>query len=397
MTATLKLKPYQRVVAATGLSNLADGVRFVALPLLALEVSSSPFFLTAVVAASMAPWLVFGVWAGSLTDRLDRSGLAQRTALLRVGLLSLLAVLILLGAVPPVLLLVAAFVLGMSEVLADNVSGALIPSLVPDADLERANSRIVGAEIFGNELIGPAIGGLLFAAAASLPFFTNAGLLAVAFLLLSGLPLLQVPVEEAAHVESREAGAFDGFAAISASPLLRTVTWSSSLLAAIDDARFALLAFLVVEELGLSTSTFGLFLAAGAVGGLIGAFVADRVPRLPLARVSAASFALMALPLIALGLFPNATVVVVALVMTSGGFSMWNVFMVSARQRASAPEMLGRIGAAYRSVVVTASLLGTLAGGLLAEVFSIQVTLAVAAITLTLAAPAVVRSFRGGT
>ena len=397
MTATLKLKPYQRVVAATGLSNLADGVRFVALPLLALEVSSSPFFLTAVVAASMAPWLVFGVWAGSLTDRLDRSGLAQRTALLRVGLLSLLAVLILLGAVPPVLLLVAAFVLGMSEVLADNVSGALIPSLVPDADLERANSRIVGAEIFGNELIGPAIGGLLFAAAASLPFFTNAGLLAVAFLLLSGLPLLQVPVEEAAHVESREAGAFDGFAAISASPLLRTVTWSSSLLAAIDDARFALLAFLVVEELGLSTSTFGLFLAAGAVGGLIGAFVADRVPRLPLARVSAASFALMALPLIALGLFPNATVVVVALVMTSGGFSMWNVFMVSARQRASAPEMLGRIGAAYRSVVVTASLLGTLAGGLLAEVFSIQVTLAVAAITLTLAAPAIVRSFRRGT
>ncbi len=88
MTATLKLKPYQRVVAATGLSNLADGVRFVALPLLALDVTSSPFFLTAVVAASMAPWLVFGLWAGSLTDRLDRRALAQRTALLRVGLLS---------------------------------------------------------------------------------------------------------------------------------------------------------------------------------------------------------------------------------------------------------------------------------------------------------------------
>ena len=392
MTATLKLKPYQRVVAATGLSNLADGVRFVALPLLALDVTSSPFFLTAVVAASMAPWLVFGLWAGSLTDRLDRRALAQRTALLRVGLLSLLGVLVLLSAVPAVLLLGAAFVLGMSEVLADNVNGALIPSLVPEDELERANSRMVGAEILGNELIGPAVGGLLFAAAASLPFFTNAGLLAVAFLLLSGLPLLQIPAD--AQPQTAQRRAFDGFALILASPILRTLTWSSAVLAAIDGAWFALLAFLVVEELGLSYSIFGVFLAIGAFGGLVGAFIADKAPQLPLPKVSAVAFTLMSVPLIVLSAVPTATVVVVALVMTSGAFSMWNIFMVSARQRASTPQTLGTIGAAYRSVVVAAALAGTLAGGLLAELFSIQVTLAAAAVALCLTAPPVLWSFR---
>ncbi len=60
---------------------------------------------------------------------------------------------------------------------------------------------------------------------------------------------------------------------------------------------------------------------------------------------------------------------------------------------ASTPQTLGRIGAAYRSVVVTAALAGTLAGGLLTELFSIRATLVVSAITLCLATPAVSSSF----
>lgn len=381
-------------MAATGLSNLADGIRMVALPLLALQVTASPFFVSAVFAANMSPWLVFGLWAGGLTDRLDRKILAQRTALVRVGLLSLLAVLILINTIPAGLLLGAAFVLGMSEVLADNVNGALIPSLVSEADLERANSRMVGAEILGNELIGPAIGSLLFFAAASLPFFTNAGLLAVAFLLLSGLPLLQVPATGEQEPLAEQLRLLDGIAAVRSSPLLRTITWSSALLAAIDGAWFALLAWLIVEELGWSLAALGAFLAIGAIGGLIGAAVADRAPGLPLSGVAGAAFVLMAVPLAALSLFPNTVVVAVALVITSGGFSMWNVFMVSARQRASTPQTLGRIGAAYRTVVVTSALVGTLVGGLLTELFSIQLTFAVAAVAVSIATPAVVSGFR---
>lgn len=392
MTTAFELQPYQRVVAASGLSNLADGVRFVALPLLTLEVTRSPFFMTAVAAASMLPWLVFGLWAGALTDRVDRAVLARRTALLRVVLLAALGVLILLGAVPLPLLLAAAFVLGTSEVLADNVSGALIPSLIADADLERVNSRMVGAEILGNELIGPAIGGLLFATAASLPFFTNAGLLGLAFLFLSGLPLLQPHDPHIAPSDRPRAS--EGISSLLASPRLRVIAWSSALLAAIDGAWFALLAFLLVEELGRSYATFGVFLAIGAIGGLLGAAAADRAPGLSLPGVSGGVFVAMAVPLLVLSAVPSAGVVVAALVVTSGAFSMWNVFMVSARQRASTPQTLGRIGAAHRVVVVSAALLGTLGGGLLAELASVRATLAVAGLALALATPVVIASFR---
>lgn len=394
MSAMPKLEPYQRVVAATGLSNLADGIRLVALPLVALEVSSSPLFLAAVLAAGVAPWIVLGVWAGSVTDRVDRIVLAQRTAALRVGLLSVLGVLILFDAVPQAVVLCAAFVLGASEVLTDNVNGALLPTLVAETELERANSQVVSAEIVGNELIGPAIGGVLFATAASLPFFTNAGLLAVAFLLLSGLPLLQLPTGEPARAETAHRGAFEGYSLLGASPMLLTITGSSALLAAVDGAWFSLLALLIIEQLGLSSAAFGVFLAIGAAGGLLGAFVAGRMPTVPLSTVAAAVFLLMALPLFALSAAPTTVVVAIALVVTSGAFAAWNVFMVSARQRASTPQTLGRIGASYRTIVVTAGLAGTLIGGLIAELSSIQLAFVCSAVTLCLATPAVVHSFR---
>lgn len=393
MTSTLKLKPYQRVVVASGVSNVADGIRLVALPLLALAVTESPLFVSATIAASLAPWLVFGLWAGRLTDRSDRKLLAQRTALLRVVLLSLLAVLIVVGVVPIPLLLIAAFVLGLSEVLADNVNGTLIPSLVPEENLEHANSRMVAGEILGNELIGPAVGGLLFAAAAALPFFTNAGLLAISYLLLAGLPLLNRFSIDAGY-DFSEPRARDGIEILRSSPLLLTILWSSGLLAAIDGAWFALLALMVTVEMGLSSAALGLFLAVGALGGLIGAAVSRRFDATPLERVAAAIFASMAIPLLTLSMFPNTIMLGIALIATSGAFSLWNVVMVSARQRASPPEALGRVGAAYRTFVVACALVGTLAGGLLAQLVSITATLAVSAIALCAAIPLVLRGFR---
>ncbi len=390
MVAVSFNKPHQRVVAASGLTNLADGIRAVALPLLALQLTSSPFLLAVVFAAGQAPWLLLGLWAGGLADRLDRRMLAQRVALARTGLLALMAVLILLEAVPIALLIAAAFVLGTSEVMADSVNGTLIPDLVPEADLERANSRMVGAEIAGNELVGPALGGLLFAVAASVPFFTNAGLLSLAFVLLAGLPLvgpgsgaenIAGPVSDVGSGEET-AGIRAGLEIVRDTPLLRTITWSSALLAGVDGAWFALIALIITVELGMSAAALGLFLAIGALGGLAGAAFADRKPELTLAWVATAVFATMAIPLVCLALFTNPFVVGFALVLTSAAFALWNVFMVSARQRVTPTELLGRVGAAYRTCVAAAGLLGMLAGGAMAQLASVQATLAASAAIL---------------
>jgi len=393
MTAIAPLTPTQRVVAASGLSNLADGIRIVALPLVALEVTSSPLWVAAVFAASQAPWLLVSPWAGALSDRTDRIRLARRTALLRSVLLAALAALLLFDLVPIALLVAMAFVLGSSEVLADTVSGVLIPLLVPEEKLERANSRMVLAEVLGNELVGPAIGGLLFAFAAFLPFVTNAGLLGVVFLLLTGLRPFAAP-EDDELVELPTDASTRGLSIIRSSPQLRTITVSTAALAAVDGTWFSLLALVVTIELELPAAALGIVLALGAVGGLVGAAVADRLSAVPLSTVASLTFAAIAGPLVVLGWLPNRFSLVVALVVTSAAFAVWNVVMVSARQRGTKASELGRVGATHRMVVMTAALVGTLVGGFIAEVTSLRLTLVVCGVATALAVPVVRRSFR---
>lgn len=407
MTAVALPGSYYRVVGATGLANLADGIRMAAFPLLAASLTDRPLLIALVFAAGEAPWLVIGLWAGKVVDVVDRRRLVQAVTACRTVILAGLACLVLFEVVPLWFVAVTAFALGVFEVLADTVTGALVPSLVPDGQLERANSRMVGVQIVGDELIGPAVGGLLFAVGASIPFFTNASLLALALVILAGLaPLTVHTIEaddgegpmavaeadtraeteaEAGSVPEGAVGAFDGFPFILGRPLLATLTGASAVLAAVDAAWFALLVLFVGDRLGLGPGGFGLLLAIGAVGGLAGAFVADRRPDWSITVVAALVFGSSALSLLALGMFPTVVVTAAVLVVTSGAFALWNVHAVSMRQRLSPNEMLGRVGATYKTLVIGASLMGAMVGGLAAEASSIGRTLVVAGIVLAVA------------
>jgi predicted MFS family arabinose efflux permease len=102
----------------------------------------------------------------------------------------------------------------------------------------------------------------------------------------------------------------------------------------------------------------------------------------------------MAVSLVALGVIPTLPVTTAALIVTSGGFALWNVYVVSARQRATPPVMYGRVQATYRTLVVTAALLGTLAGGLLADLVSLPTTLLICGVIVAMATPLAARGFR---
>ena len=85
------------------------------------------------------------------------------------------------------LLYVVAFLLGIGEAVYDNASQSLVPRLVPDRQLENANAALVTAERVGQDLVGPAVAGVLFTVAVVLPFGLNAVLLAMAGVLLIGI------------------------------------------------------------------------------------------------------------------------------------------------------------------------------------------------------------------
>ncbi len=121
--------------------------------------------------------------------------------------------------------------------------------------------------------------------------------------------------------------------------------------------------------------------------------LADRRPETSLQAVSWTVFISTSGSLVALGALPNPLVSAAALAVTSAAFAVWNVFIVSARQRATPNDMLGRVGAAYRTIVVTASLLGAIIGGIIADLVSIRGTLVTYGVLLALVGPFAARQF----
>jgi hypothetical protein len=171
---------FAKLWTANAVSNLGDGVTLVAGPLLAASLTRDPRLVAGLAVAQRLPWLLFSLVSGALVDRLDRRLLMVRVDAARCVAVGLLGVAVLADAASLPLLYVVFFALGTAETLFDNAAVSILPAVVPRAQLARANGRLLGAQMVANELVAPPLGGLLFAAAAAVPFLLDAGTFAAA-------------------------------------------------------------------------------------------------------------------------------------------------------------------------------------------------------------------------
>src|SRR5215471_6007994 len=84
--AAYELRAFWLYWASTTISYLGDGMRFVALPLLAITLTSSPAQVASVTVAAGLPWPIFGLVAGIAVDRLDRNRLLVSAQAMRASL-----------------------------------------------------------------------------------------------------------------------------------------------------------------------------------------------------------------------------------------------------------------------------------------------------------------------
>src|SRR6266571_1704270 len=105
-----------------------------------------------------APPLVFGLYAGVLSDRLDRRRIVIAADGIRAVVLSVLIATMIAGRVSVTVALLALGLLATAEVFADNTTATLTPMLVRRDDLAVANSRLQTGFITLNQLAGPPIG-----------------------------------------------------------------------------------------------------------------------------------------------------------------------------------------------------------------------------------------------
>lgn len=173
MTTPALGRDYRWFWVSAAASNLGDGVRLGALPLLALSLTDPEVLVAGVTAMTFLPWVVFGALGGVLVDRGNRRRLMLVGQVVRAGLSAGLAITLATDTATIGVVYVVAFGLGLGEVVVDSASQAAIPQLVAPSGLDRANSRLVAAQTVLDQVFGAALGSLLFVVAAPLPFLVD--------------------------------------------------------------------------------------------------------------------------------------------------------------------------------------------------------------------------------
>ena len=378
-------RPFWQLWSASALSNLADGLVKIALPLVAVTLTDSPGLVAGVTLAVTLPWLLFALPVGALADRVDRRIAMVMADVVRAAAMAVLAVPLVLGlessAAALWVLYAVALLLGTAETVYDTCAQSILPQVVARDRLPRANGRLIAVELTANEFVGPPLGGLLVAAGVAAAFVAPAALWAAAvgaLLLLRGG--FAVPREEPTTLRADVA---EGLRYLWRHRLLRTLAAMTGLFNFATNATFAVFVLYAVgpdSAMGLTEVGYGLLFATLAAGSLIGALLAD-----PIIRRLGRSRSLLVGLLGGVGTVGVAAVttipLVIAVAFLIGGLTnaLWNVVAVSLRQRITPDRILGRINSSYRLVAWGTRPLGAAAGGLLAELLGLRAVFAVAA------------------
>jgi MFS family permease len=379
--------------AANAVSNLGDGIGLAAAPLLAAALSRDPALVAGLVFAQRLPWFLFSLLSGALVDRLDRRLVIGWANLFRAFLLGLLGSAIYVGWANLPLLYVVFFFLGSAETLIDNAALAILPAVISRDRLEQANGQLFATQTVANELVGPLLGGLLFSTAATVPFLANSGSFAAAALLallLRGQFCARRP--EAALPSTIWADIREGMCWFWHHRLLKTLAAMSGAFNFFWAATAGIFILVAQDILGLDDIGFGIVLASGALGGIVGGLVADRMTkRLGTGRTIFVTNLLPGIAYIVIALTASPFVVGAMFTLVSFANMVGNVILISLRQSVIPDHLLGRVASAYRLFVLGALPIGALFGGGVAQAFGLTAPYWAGGATLIIMAFALLR------
>lgn len=370
---------YRWLLAAAGQANLADGIVRAALPLLAVRLTDSPALVAGVAFAAGLPWLLTTLHAGALADRLDRRRTMLVGNLARAAILAAFAATLAFDLDLIVLLYVVAFGLGVAETLHDTAAQSFLPQLVGRDGLARANGRLYGVEITANQFVGPPLGAFVLAASAVTSVLAPAALFASAALALTRIRGGFRP-ERSGPRTSLAADVREGLQVLWDHRLLRTFAWMVGVINLASTATISVLVLYARGPMGLSEPQYGLLLTASAIGSLAASLVTERIEA---AIGRAWTLRVSILTGVGASLVPALTadrwLVGAAMVLFGVGVVLWNVVVVSFRQRVIPDHLLGRVNAGFRLLAWGTMPLGALLAGVLGELLGLRAVFATAA------------------
>ncbi|CAB3628755.1 MFS transporter [Achromobacter pestifer] len=382
--APLKHTLFAVLWGATILGNIGSFMRDVASAWLVTDLSSNPAAVAMMQTAATLPVFLLAIPAGVLSDILDR----RRFLIVIQVLLACVSFTLLVMAKTNTLtvetLIALTFLGGVGTALMGPTWQAIVPELVPKAELKTA----VGLNSLGINIaraLGPAIGGLLLAAFGAAAAY-GADVLSYVFVI-AALVWWKRPKRVDDGLSEQFFGAFRaGLRFARASRELHVVLLRAAVFFIFASSVWALLPLVARKMLGGGAGFYGILLGAVGLGAILGAVLLPMLrQRLNTDRLVLAAAAVAAVVMAALSLAPPQWAAVLLLLLLGVGWIVALTTFNGVAQSILPNWVRGRGLAIYLMVFNGAMAAGSLGWGLLAQEIGVPATLLAGAAGLLVA------------
>ncbi|HUG36701.1 MAG TPA: MFS transporter [Candidatus Limnocylindrales bacterium] len=380
-----------RLWKASAISDVGSQVTMVALPLIAaISLGATPWQMGLLSAASSAPILLVGLFAGVWVDRLRRRPLMIAADVGRAALLLLIPLAAAAGTLRMELLYVVALSTGALSVLFDVAYLSFLPTLVERDELVEANGKLeVSASVA--QVVGPGLGGTLVGTlGAAVAVMVDAVSFLVSALFLRGIRGVEPRPAAPAESAGVTAEIVEGLRAVARHRILRALAFCSASTNLFGRMFLAVYVLYMTRDLGLDSVGVGLVFATGGIGALAGSLVAGSTTRW-LGPGSTMIWAQLVFGVTGLAVPLAVLVPRYALPLVVGSeFTQWMAIVVyyvsavSVRQALVPDRLRGRVNATMRFLAGGAMPIGAVIAGALGGMIGVPWTLVVASLGMLL-------------
>ncbi|KNX38878.1 MFS transporter [Luteipulveratus halotolerans] len=390
MTTRDESRAFWTYWAASATSSLGSAFTAIALPLTAvLILDATPFEMGVVAAAGYVAWIVIGLPAGPIVQRLPLRATQVAIDLARAGAIATLPIAWWLDALTLAHVVAVALVISFANVIFDVANFTFLPRVVPKEQLQSRNSLMSGTQA-ASQLGGPSLGGLAVQLLGAVPtLLIDAASYVASAVLLRTLPDRE-PEAESDDRPGMRAMIREGWDFVVHHPIMGPCMWSATAINFTCGGQVALFAYYLVHVADAPSGLVGFLLAAEGVGSLVGAALVPAAVRV----VGSARLCVVG------GLVSAAAAFVIPVgsgwgawvafalgnIVFAGGVVVFSTTTRTYRQIATPPDLLSRVMATVRFVSWGAIPVGGLVAGALGGWLGARTALFVFA-ALTLLSP----------
>jgi MFS family permease len=361
----MRHRPFALFWSARVMSSVAFQMMSVAIGWQIYSITHSAFALGLVGLSQFLPMFVLTLVVGHVADRYDRRTIAFVCQAIQGVAALTLCIATWRGITSQGLIYLIAAIAGSARAFESPSMAALLPNLIPRAQLQYATAWSTSANQTA-QILGPAMGGLLYGLGALMVY----GTVAVAFIG-AAVVLSSIKIEQVVRTRTPLTfeSLFSGIAFIRRKPVILGAL-SLDLFAVLLGGATALLPVFARDILHAGPWALGVLRAAPAVGALAGSIYLAHFPLRQ--RAGTALFGgviAFGIATIVFGLSRNLTVSLIALAALGASDVISVVVRMSLVQLQTPDDMRGRVGAINSLFIGTSNQLGEFESGMTAGLF----------------------------